>query len=41
MIDLQVAELTGLLGNSLEVIEVASQVEVCDFLSEVILSVSL
>ena len=35
--DLQVAELTGLLSNSLEVAEVVGQVEVHDFLSEVIL----
>ena len=34
LIDLQVVKLAGLLGDSLEVVEVAGQVEVCDFLSE-------
>ena len=33
--DLQVVELAGLLGNSLEVVEVVGQVEVRDFFSEV------
>ena len=41
VIDLQVVELTGLLGDSLEVLEVVGQVEVHDFLSEVILCLCL
>ena len=32
VIDLQVVELAGLLGDSLEVVEVVGQVEVRDFL---------